>query len=107
MWEGSATALNVTLPGVSDRKYLLFDFAIDGSPSGTGVCRVAQGLNEACALSISGQKFRVSRIVFQLAGDVLSCKSGNINYYEMTLSLGQALVFSAGTFAKVTRIAAV
>ena len=97
----------MTLPGVSDRKYLLFDFAIDGAYSGTGVCRVAQGMVEACALSISGQEIRVSRIVFKLAGDVLSCNSGNINYYGMTLKIGQALVFSDGTFAQVTRIAAV
>lgn len=99
--------LNVTLPGVSGKKYLLFDFTIDGSYSGTGVCHVAQGMSEACALSISGQEIRVSRIVFQLSGDVLSCNSGNINHYVMTLKLGQALVFTAGTFAQVTRIIAV
>lgn len=97
----------MTLPGVSGKKYLLFDFAIDGTYSGTGVCRVAQGMAEACSLSISGQAIRVSRIVFQLAEDVLWCDSGNINYYGMTLKLGQALVFSDGTFAQVTRIAAV
>lgn len=107
LWEGSTTTFNMTFPGISGKKYLLFDFAIDGEYSGTGVCHVAQGASEACALSMAGQALRISRIAFRLSGDVLSCSSGNINYSSMTFKFGQPLVFAAGTFAQVTRIIAV
>lgn len=107
LWEGDLSPLDLTLPGVSGKKYLLFDFAIDGSYSGTGVARVAQGTGEACVLSVSGSVLRMSRIVFQLAGDRLTASAAGVNHYDFTLKAGQALVFSDGTYARVTRISAI
>lgn len=106
LWEGSATIIDETFPGISAKRYLLFDFAIDGEYSGTGIARVAQGMGEASAISIFGQSLRVSRIVFNMDGDRISCGSGNINYYNFLLKLGSALTFNDGTFARITRISA-
>ena len=107
LWEGSASSLDVVLPGASEATGLLFDFSVGERRIGTGVCAPSQGTNAVCAWGIGKDGMTMCRCVFKLSVDRVSWARGDSNYYAFRTMLGQPLTFIDGNASVVTRISRV
>ena len=107
LWEGSASSLDVVLPGASEATGLLFDFSVGDRHIGTGVCAPSQGTNVVAAWGHDKDGLTMCRCAFTLSGDRLSWAWGNSNYYAFRTTLGQPLTFVDGSASVVTRISRV
>lgn len=107
LWEGSASSLDVVLPGASEATGLLFDFSVGDRRIGTGVCAPSQGTNSVCAWGLGKDGLTMCRCVFTLSGDRVSWVFGGSNYYAFRTTLGQPLTFIDGGASVVTRISRV
>lgn len=105
LWEGSASSLDVVLPGASEATGLIFDFSVGDRHIGAGVCAPSQGKNVVCAWGLGEAGMTMCKCVFTLSGDRVSWEWGNSNYYAFRTTLGQPLTFIDGSASTVTRIA--
>lgn len=105
VWEGSATSLDVELPGVSMSRGLLFEFSVGGARVGAGACILSQGANVVSCWGFSGGRPTLCSLTFSLDGDRLSFSFANATYYKFSISLGDPVTYVDGSASAVTKIA--